>query len=154
MENENDPFAQAYLRDHPVRQVAVLLLINREYQVFLVRTKGLPNHWQPLGGGIDAEDASPEDAVLREVWEEARLDLSREDLVHLCDVPYDFGDGVIYSFAARLGDAAPIIIDHAEIEEARWFALREAALLQMFPATSRILQATALLLASWTRSET
>ena len=72
--------------------------------------------------------------------EEAGIDLRPEDLIALCDLPYDFGTGTVHSFAARFSGETKLSIDYNEIAEARWFSLEEAASLQMFPATASTLR--------------
>jgi 8-oxo-dGTP pyrophosphatase MutT (NUDIX family) len=121
-------------QDHPSRNAAILLLINQNNEVLLVRTRRLPNHWQPLGDGVDPEDLSARDAVVREVKEEAGIAISPEHMAHLCDSPYDFGTGTIHSFVAHIESDARLSLDETEITEAHWFTLADAVELPTFPA--------------------
>jgi 8-oxo-dGTP pyrophosphatase MutT (NUDIX family) len=130
----DDPFVATHPQDHPSRNAAILLLINQNNELLLVRTRRLPNHWQPLGRGVDPEDLSARDAVVREVKEEAGIAISPEDIAHLCDAPYDFGTGTIHSFVAHVESDARLSLDETEIAEARWFTIADAVDLQMLPA--------------------
>jgi len=62
-----------------------LIEIDGEVNVILtMRTKALNNHSGQIafpGGRIDADDASPEAAALREAWEEIGLDINEVEIV-------------------------------------------------------------------------
>jgi len=134
MECNGDPFVTTHLRENPHRQVAIVVLINANSEILLVRTRRLPNHWQALGGGIDPDDRSAAHAAAREAKEEAGIEIIPEDMVHLCDALYDFGTGTIHSFSFRLERGTILMIDDAEIAETRWFKIADAVTMPMFPA--------------------
>jgi 8-oxo-dGTP pyrophosphatase MutT (NUDIX family) len=144
MELEDDPFVGTHQREHPNRNAAILIVINPENQLLLVRTRRLPNYWQPLGGGIDPDDLSAKDAAVREVKKEAGIEISPENIVHLRDAPYDFGTATVHSSAARLKSERELSFDLAEIAEARWFTLADAMMLPKFPAMARTLRSLSL----------
>ena len=87
--------------------------------------------WSTPGGAIDP-DETPQDAVVREVWEELRLDVEPFRVLGTFGGPdfritYENGDEVAYVITAfecriRGGDLRP---DGDEVLEARWFALDE-----------------------------
>jgi 8-oxo-dGTP pyrophosphatase MutT (NUDIX family) len=83
----DDAFVATHQREHPNRNAVIVMLINPNGEILLVRTRRLPNHWQALGGGIEPDDLSAKDAAAREVKEEVGIVLRPEDLVHLCDAP-------------------------------------------------------------------
>ena len=85
------------------RATARVLLINKQNQVFMLKTHfdpevGLPPRWLVPGGGIDAgEDTRT--AALRELYEETGLVVSPEDLgepVLQATGRWDWADGLNY----------------------------------------------------------
>lgn len=120
------------------RNVAIVALINQKEEVFLVRTLAYPGAWQPVGGGIDPEDASPESAVIREAQEETGLVL--DELQKIITVPFYFGEGDVHCFSARVSDDVVLNIDKEEIAESGWFSLQRASELPAYPATKLFLK--------------
>ncbi|WP_327303562.1 NUDIX hydrolase [Streptomyces sp. NBC_01298] len=79
------------------------ILLDSDELVLIKRTKpGRDAYWVTVGGGVEAEDASIEDALHREVFEEIGGKLSKAELVHLITDSLEDGLGVQYIFAARL----------------------------------------------------
>ena len=134
-----------YAKQNPERNVAIILLTNHDDRVLMVRSKKLPHKWQPVGGGIENTDASPEDAILREVSEETGLKLNRSSVNKITTVPYDFGEGTVHCYTAKISSEAArnVTIDAAETEEHRWLTLDDALELPAFPATTKFLSAIA-----------
>lgn len=89
--------------------------------------------WSTPGGAIDP-DETPQDAVVREVWEELRLDVEPIRFLGTFGGPdfritYENGDEVAYvitAFECRIVGGA-IRPDGDEVLEARWFAVDELA---------------------------
>ena len=87
--------------------------------------------WSTPGGAIDP-DETPQDAVVREVWEELRLDVEPIRFLGTFGGPafritYENGDEVAYvitAFECRIvaGEIRP---DGDEVLEARWFGIDE-----------------------------
>ncbi|MFJ6934573.1 NUDIX domain-containing protein [Streptomyces sp. NPDC101132] len=78
------------------------ILLDVDELVLIKRTKpGRDPYWVTVGGGIEADDASIEDALHREVFEELGGKLSRAQLVHLVTDSLENGLGVQHIFAAR-----------------------------------------------------
>lgn len=132
-----DENVEREMAKHPRRTVAVAILVDAANRILLVRTKRLPNHWQPIGGGVRASDDGPLGAVLREVAEETGLSLDRADVKYLITVPYDLGEGEVHFFWARIGDPSVLVFDYGELEESRWLTLDQGSRLPMFPATQK-----------------
>ncbi|MFA5947247.1 MAG: NUDIX hydrolase [Patescibacteria group bacterium] len=121
------------------RDVAIVALMNEEGKIFLVRTHDYPDKWQPVGGGIEPEDGVAEAAAVREVLEETGLDLQASDLQKISVVPFDFGEGEVHCFTARVPKGAEFKIQQTEIAESGWFSLVEAVNLPAYPATHAFL---------------
>src|SRR5207249_620924 len=84
------------------RNVAVVGLWNQDDKLLMIRTARLPHLWQPIGGGVEPGDQTPTEAAIRELKEEAALDLSETDLTPVIIADYDFGNGVVHFFQARI----------------------------------------------------
>lgn len=112
------------------------LVFDDDRRVLLVRHSN-GGVWVAPGGAIDPDEA-PEDAVVREVWEETGL---RVEPVHLCGVyggpefrvRYANGDVTSYVMAVfecrRVGGA--LQVDDDEVTEARWLAPAELASVEL-----------------------
>jgi 8-oxo-dGTP pyrophosphatase MutT (NUDIX family) len=128
---------------HPSRRdVAVAALLDDDDRVLLVRTRRLPGYWQPVGGGLEPGDRSFPDAAARELREELGLDLAPEALRYEFRASYDFGDGEVRFFSARLPRprVRQLVPNLEEIEELCWSSLAAALELPAFPATRRFLE--------------
>jgi 8-oxo-dGTP pyrophosphatase MutT (NUDIX family) len=136
----NDPNVTRELRRHPVRTVAVIVLVNDERKILLIQTKRLPNQWQPIGGGVKESDRSIEAAAIREAREEFGLELQEHQLKKVCQAEYDFGEGTVYFFVAPLPHDSILHPDPTEIAASRWASVEEALDLPMFPATTKCLR--------------
>ena len=123
------------------RDVAVAALVDGDRRVLLVRTRRLPEFWQPVGGGVEPDDGGePRNAATRELREELGLDLPRDALRPSLETPYDFGQGTVHFFVADLPEAADLAVDNREILELRCFEMSEAVQLPAYPATKRFLE--------------
>ncbi|GGU68817.1 hypothetical protein GCM10010211_37790 [Streptomyces albospinus] len=87
-----------------VKRNARAILLDGDELVLIKRTKpGKEPYWVSVGGGVEEEDPTIEDALHREVFEELGGKLDRAELVHLItDDLADGGIGVQHIFAARL----------------------------------------------------
>ncbi|WP_327255509.1 NUDIX hydrolase [Streptomyces sp. NBC_01244] len=85
------------------KRSARAILLDGDELVLIKRTKAHRDpYWVTVGGGVEAEDASIEDALHREVFEELGGKLCKAELVHLITDRLDAGLGVQHIFAARL----------------------------------------------------
>jgi 8-oxo-dGTP pyrophosphatase MutT (NUDIX family) len=111
-------------REQPVRPAAVLIPVvdHKEPTVLLTqRSPNLSEHAGQIafpGGKIDATDASPRDAALREAWEEVGLDGSFIDPIGYLGV-YGTGFGFrILPTVARVKPGFKLTINDSEVVDA------------------------------------
>jgi len=119
-----DRMLEIIAREQPVRPAAVLIPVvdHQEPTVLLTqRSPNLSEHAGQIafpGGKIDATDASPRDAALREAWEEVGLDGSFIDPIGYLDV-YGTGFGFrILPTVARVKPGFKLTINHSEVVDA------------------------------------
>jgi len=88
-----------------VKRNARAILLDGDELVLIKRTKpGREPYWVSVGGGVEDEDPTIEDALHREVFEELGGVLERAELIHLITDELEGGGiGVQHIFAARLG---------------------------------------------------
>jgi 8-oxo-dGTP pyrophosphatase MutT (NUDIX family) len=114
------PLAHAYWRLAQPTKVGVKCLLTRGDEILLVRhTYGPTGRWEMPGGGVKRRE-EPAAAARREAREELGVDI--DDWRPLGDL-FERIDGkrdTLWCFAAPPGDRE-IVIDPAEIAEARWF---------------------------------
>lgn len=85
-----------------IKRNARAILLDGDELVLIKRTKpGREPYWVTVGGGVEADDASIEDALHREVFEELGGELSKAELVHLITDELDGGIGVQHIFDVR-----------------------------------------------------
>jgi len=109
------------------------LVFDERQRVLLVRPWRRDNVWVPPGGAVDPDEA-PQDALVREVWEETGLLVEPTQLRGVFGGPeyrvwYANGDEVGYTMAVyecRVTSGA-LKADGDEIAEARYFAQDELA---------------------------
>jgi ADP-ribose pyrophosphatase YjhB (NUDIX family) len=114
----------------------VKVVLRRGEDVLLVRhAYGRRSEWD-LPGGFMGTDESPEEAALREVEEElgvrAQSAVALGKLLQRCGGKRD----TVHAFATDV-DGAPLVLDEAEIAEARWFG-HEALPDETSPYTRRM----------------
>jgi len=109
------------------------LVFDEQHRVLLVRPWRRDNVWVPPGGAVDPDEA-PQDALVREVWEETGLLVEPTQLRGVFGGPeyrvwYANGDEVGYTMAVyecRVAGGA-LKPDGDEIAEARYFSVGELA---------------------------
>src|SRR5437588_4945103 len=126
-----DPDMNRERKRNPVRYSAIMALLDLTGRILLVRTQRLPHFWQPIGGGIEHDDKSPIDALIREIKEETSLELTPRDLEFQLCANYDFGTGKIYCYTALLPSGRSIYLSSPEIIEGGWFKINDALSLPM-----------------------
>ncbi|MBB5048356.1 8-oxo-dGTP pyrophosphatase MutT (NUDIX family) [Rhodopseudomonas rhenobacensis] len=119
-----DRMWQIIAQERPVRPAAVLIAVvdHAEPTVLLtMRAAHLTDHAGQIafpGGKIDAIDASPRDAALREAWEEIGLDRGYVDPIGYLDL-YATGYGFrILPLVARVRPGFELRVNKAEVDDA------------------------------------
>lgn len=136
----NEDAIKQYAKENPKRDVAVLGLRDENGNVLLMRSHKLPELWQPIGGGVDAEDVSPEAAAVRELYEEFGVKINASKLIQILTTPYDFGEGTVYFFEASVvRDDIKLNVDINEVVGYNWFSKEDALTLPAMPATRNYL---------------
>ncbi|OJJ48525.1 hypothetical protein ASPZODRAFT_1615962 [Penicilliopsis zonata CBS 506.65] len=96
------------------------------HRILLGRSKRFPPNWYSTLAGFIEPAESVEDAVRREVWEEAGVTLSRV-VIHSSQ-PWPYPANLMIGAIAQVGDPAheSICLEHdPELEDARWFDIAE-----------------------------
>ncbi|PYI22905.1 hypothetical protein BO99DRAFT_479424 [Aspergillus violaceofuscus CBS 115571] len=105
----------------------IVAVISADAQrILLGRGKRFPPHWYSTLAGFIEPAESVEDAVRREVWEEAGVTLSRV-IIHSSQ-PWPYPANLMIGAIAQVSDAAheAINLEHdPELEDARWFDIAE-----------------------------
>lgn len=112
--------AEHYPRVDPV----VIMLAERDGLVLLGRQPQFPaGRYTALAGFVEAGETI-EDAVARELFEEAGVRVG--DVRYVASQPWPFPSSLMIGCTARaLGDE--LVIDYTELEDARWFGRQEVA---------------------------
>ncbi|MBT8226973.1 MAG: NUDIX hydrolase [Dactylosporangium sp.] len=133
------PLVERERLENAERNVAVVGLRDSNDRILMIRTRRLPEWWQPLGGGMEPGEA-PEGAALRELFEEAKLSLELHELEPVATESYDFGEGTVHFFQAHIdSERDSLKFNEQEILEHRWLAVNDAVRLDTFPATQAFL---------------
>lgn len=114
--------AEHFPRTDPV----AIAVVVRDGQCLLGRSPGWPDHMFSALAGFVEPGETVEDAVRREVMEEASVRVGR--VRYHTSQPWPFPSSLMIGCIAE-GESAAIEVDPAELEEARWFsrdALRAA----------------------------
>lgn len=112
--------AEHFPRVDPV----VIMLVEHDGNVLLGRQPHYPAaRYSALAGFVEVGE-SIENAVAREVKEEAGLDVS--DVQYVASQPWPFPSSLMLGCHAR-AQSAELIVDTNELEDARWFSRDEVA---------------------------
>ncbi|CEJ60397.1 putative NADH pyrophosphatase [Penicillium brasilianum] len=114
----------SFPRTDPTIIVAVVSADGK--RILLGRSKRFPPNWYSTLAGFIEPAESIEDAVRREVWEEAGVTLSRV-VIHSSQ-PWPYPANLMIGAIAQCSDAAheKINLEHdPELEDARWFEIEE-----------------------------
>ena len=109
------------LQHFPRTDAAIIVLVQDGDRALLGRQRNWPSRrWSTLAGFVEPGE-SLEDAVRREVDEEAGVQLAQVD--YHSSQPWPFPGALMVGFNAVAADATIRVGD--ELEDARWFAARE-----------------------------
>ncbi len=102
-----------------VRRAARAILLDDDGRLVLIRrTKpGRPVYYTTPGGGIEAGDPSPVDALVRELKEELGAEATGYQQVHLNTFPFRGGVVIQYFFVCRLVALDPSIRHGPEFDD-------------------------------------
>lgn len=113
-------------RHFPRTDPVVIMLITRGNSVLMGRSPGWPEGMYSLLAGFVEPGETPEDAVRREVFEEAGIRVG--SVRYLASQPWPFPTQLMTAWAGEaLSDE--ITIDPAELEAARWVSKEEMAII-------------------------
>ena len=114
--------AEHFPRTDPV----VIMLVTSRDKVLLGRQKQfLPGMYSCLAGFVEAAETI-EDAVRREIFEESGIRCT--DVNYYMTQPWPYPSSLMIGCTARATNE-DIIVDHSELEDARWFDRTEATLM-------------------------
>jgi NAD+ diphosphatase len=114
--------AEHFPRTDPV----VIMLVTYGDKVLLGRQKQfLPGMYSCLAGFVEAAETI-EDAVRREIFEESGIRCT--DVNYYMTQPWPYPSSLMIGCTARATNQ-DIIVDHSELEDARWFDRNEATLM-------------------------
>ncbi|MEX3933387.1 NAD(+) diphosphatase [Paraburkholderia phymatum] len=106
-----------------VDPVVIMLAIDGERCLLGRQRQFAPGMYSALAGFVEPGE-TVEDAVRREVLEEARVTCAQ--VVYFASQPWPFPSSMMIGCFARAADTE-IVVDEAELEDARWFTRTEAA---------------------------
>ncbi|MBR1144934.1 NAD(+) diphosphatase [Bradyrhizobium sp. AUGA SZCCT0431] len=114
--------AEHFPRTDPV----VIMLVTHGDRCLLGRQKQfLPGMWSCLAGFVEVAETI-EDAVRREIFEESGIHCT--DVTYYMTQPWPYPSSLMIGCAAR-ATSDEIVVDKAELEDARWFTRDEVALM-------------------------
>ncbi|MBR1236678.1 NAD(+) diphosphatase [Bradyrhizobium sp. AUGA SZCCT0222] len=110
----------------PRTDPVVIMLVTHGDRCLLGRQKQfLPGMWSCLAGFVEAAETI-EDAVRREIFEESGIHCT--DVTYYMTQPWPYPSSLMIGCAAR-ATSDEIVVDKAELEDARWFTRDEVALM-------------------------
>jgi NAD+ diphosphatase len=110
----------------PRTDPVVIMLVTSGEKVLLGRQKQfLPGMYSCLAGFVEAAETI-EDAVRREIFEESGIRCT--DVTYYMTQPWPYPSSLMIGCTARATNE-DIIVDHSELEDARWFDRAEATLM-------------------------
>jgi NAD+ diphosphatase len=116
-------------RHFPRTDPVVIVLVTRpgpgEEMCLLARQPGWPQGLMSTLAGFVEPGETVEEAVLREVREEAGIGLVR--LAYYGSQPWPFPSSLMLAYTAEAAVGAELILDPGEIEDGRWFTRSQVA---------------------------
>jgi NAD+ diphosphatase len=110
----------------PRTDPVVIMLVTHGDRCLLGRQKQfMPGMWSCLAGFVEAAETI-EDAVRREIFEESGIHCT--DVTYYMTQPWPYPSSLMIGCAAR-ATSDEIVVDKAELEDARWFSRAEVTLM-------------------------
>jgi NAD+ diphosphatase len=110
----------------PRTDPVVIMLVTHGDRCLLGRQKQfMPGMWSCLAGFVEAAETI-EDAVRREIFEESGIHCT--DVTYYMTQPWPYPSSLMIGCAAR-ATSDDIVVDKAELEDARWFTREEVTLM-------------------------
>ena len=106
------------LLQFPRLSPAMIVAVERDDQLLMGRAANFPNGIFSVLAGFVEPGESAEEAVVREVWEEAGIEV--EDVRYFGSQPWPFPNSLMLGFQARHA-SGEIKVDGEEIIDAKWF---------------------------------
>jgi NAD+ diphosphatase len=103
----------------PIISPAIIVAILCKDRILLAHNAKFPGNWHSLFAGYVDIGETLEEAVVREVKEEAGLDV--KNIRYYKSQPWPFSGSLMIGFFAEADDTQPVCIDNKEITEATWF---------------------------------
>jgi NAD+ diphosphatase len=105
--------------------VAIMLVTSGDNCLLGRQKQFLPGMWSCLAGFVEAAETI-EDAVRREIFEESGIRCT--DVKYYMTQPWPYPSSLMIGCTAR-ATSDEIVVDHTELEDARWFSRAEVALM-------------------------
>jgi NAD+ diphosphatase len=110
----------------PRTDPVVIMLVHFGDKCLLGRQKHFPpGMWSCLAGFVEAAETI-EDAVRREIFEESGIRCT--DVTYYMTQPWPYPSSLMIGCSAR-ATTDTVVVDHSELEDARWFSREEATLM-------------------------
>ena len=110
----------------PRTDPVVIMLVTSGDKCLMGRQRHfLPGMWSCLAGFVEAAETI-EDAVRREIFEESGI--RSTDVKYYMTQPWPYPSSLMIGCTAR-ATSEDIVVDHTELEDARWFDRTEAGLM-------------------------
>jgi NAD+ diphosphatase len=108
----------------PRTDPVVIMLVEWGENLLLGRRAGWPDNTFSVLAGFVSPGETPEEAVIREVKEEADIDAYGPS--YITSQPWPFPSSLMLGFGAKADGGTPRVVDR-ELEQVRWFTLDEVA---------------------------
>ncbi|MBV9388778.1 MAG: NAD(+) diphosphatase [Chroococcidiopsidaceae cyanobacterium CP_BM_ER_R8_30] len=124
------------LVNYPRLSPAVIVLVERGSEILLARAHHFPkNLYSTLAGFVEPGE-SLEDAIVREIYEEVRIEI--KDIKYFGSQPWPYPNSLMLGFTATYANGK-IQIDPDEIADAAWFTKENLPLIPPKPSIARSL---------------
>lgn len=123
-------------QDHFFGKVAVKAILVKDGKVLITRDSQDENLWEIPGGRLDADEPSPEDALIREVQEELGVSIRVRRMVHSQQFIHgqEGSAHLLLAYEAELCDTdAEFRPDPGEVAEMRWISKDELPKYEIYP---------------------